>query len=80
VETRAHRHTSSAVYYVIAGEGSTTIGDRRFDWAEGDVLALPPWSWHAHVNRSATAPAILFSLADRPVYEVLGLYREESAA
>jgi gentisate 1,2-dioxygenase len=80
VQTQAHRHTSSAVFYVIAGEGSTTIGDRRFDWSEGDVLALPPWSWHAHVNRSATAPAILFSLADRPVYEALGLYREEPAA
>jgi gentisate 1,2-dioxygenase len=79
VATQPHRHTSSAVYYVIAGQGSTTMGDQRFDWSEGDVLALPPWTWHAHTNRSTTEPAILFSLSDQPVYEALGLYREEGA-
>jgi gentisate 1,2-dioxygenase len=58
---------------VIAGQGSTTMGDQRFDWSQGDVLALPPWTWHAHTNRSTT----VFSLSDQPVYEALGLYREE---
>jgi gentisate 1,2-dioxygenase len=56
------------------------MNDQRFDWSEGDVLALPPWTWHAHTNRSTTEPAILFSLSDQPVYEALGLYREEGAA
>jgi gentisate 1,2-dioxygenase len=78
VQTGAHRHTSSAVYYVAEGAGTTTMDDQSFDWEAGDVLALPPWTWHAHANRSASAPAILFSMTDRPLYEALGLYREQT--
>jgi gentisate 1,2-dioxygenase len=45
---------------------------------------LPPlapqlWRWeaHSHRNTSNTQPAILFSVSDRPVLEVIGLYRVE---
>jgi len=30
---RAHRHTGSAVYYVVQGVGETIIDGRRFAWA-----------------------------------------------
>ena len=40
VRTRAHRHTSCAVYYVFQGEGHSVVGDRRFDWAEGDLFSI----------------------------------------
>ena len=75
---RAHRHTGSAVYYVVRGEGETVIDGRRFVWGKGDILALPSWALHEHANRSTTEPAILFSIQDRPVLEALGLYREEA--
>ena len=75
---KAHRHTGSAVYYVVQGTGETIIDGRRFVWGKGDILALPPWALHEHANRSATDPAILFSIQDRPVLEALGLYREEA--
>jgi len=77
VHTKAHRHTTSAVYHVVDGTGYTVINGQRFDWKKGDFVVLPPWVWHEHANASQTAEAILFSVTDIPVFEALGLYREE---
>ena len=79
VKGKSHRHTGSAVYNVVRGEGTTVIDGQRFDWSKGDFLALPPWAVHAHENRSKTAEAILFQVNDIPVLKSLGLYREEAA-
>jgi gentisate 1,2-dioxygenase len=76
VRTRAHRHTSSAVYQVFQGQGYSVIDGQRFDWSEGDFLALPSWAWHEHANESAEE-VILFSIQDIPVMKDLSLYREE---
>jgi gentisate 1,2-dioxygenase len=75
---KAHRHTGSAVYYVVQGEGETVIDGVRFAWERGDIISLPSWALHEHANRSPRDPAILFSIQDRPVLEALGLYREEA--
>jgi gentisate 1,2-dioxygenase len=75
--TKAHRHTGSAVYYVVQGQGVTIIDGQRFNWNKGDIVALPPWSLHEHANGSATTDAILFSIQDLPVLNALGLYYEE---
>lgn len=78
--TRAHRHTSSAVYHVVRGQGATTINGRRFEWRRGDVLALPTWAWHEHENTSASEEAFLFAVTDQPLLRALDLYREEPAS
>ena len=78
VHTKAHRQTSSAVYHVFAGQGYSVIAGRRFDWHQGDFFAIPPWSWHEHVNASASDDACLFTFNDLPVMHALGLYREEA--
>jgi gentisate 1,2-dioxygenase len=78
IHTQAHRHSSTAVYYVVEGSGFTVINSKRFSWKKGDFLALPPWAWHEHANASSTSEAILFSVIDTPVFEALGLYREEA--
>jgi gentisate 1,2-dioxygenase len=75
--TKAHRHTGSAVYHVVKGQGETIIDGRKFSWCEGDIIALPPWSLHEHVNCSATDDAVLFSIQDAPVLNALGLFYEE---
>ena len=75
--TQAHRHISSAVYFVVQGEGETVVGDQRLEWNRQDSFAVPNWSRHQHLNRSKTDAAILFSVNDAPVFEALGLYREE---
>jgi gentisate 1,2-dioxygenase len=74
---RAHRHTGSAVYYVVHGAGESIVDGCRFEWARGDIIALPSWALHEHANLSSRDPAVLFSIQDRPVVEALGLYKEE---
>ena len=78
LQTQAHRHSASAVYLAVEGQGRTTIEGKAYDWAPGDVFAVPTWSWHAHENLSASADAILFSFTDAPVMQALDLYREQA--
>lgn len=75
---KAHRHTGSVLYYVVRGEGATIVDGVRYDWSAGDFLALPPWTWHEHLNRSAREEAILFQINDLPTMRALSLYREEA--
>ena len=75
--TKKHRHTSSAVYFVVDGEGTTVVGDKAMDWNQHDSFAVPNWAWHEHVNRSKTHEAILFSVNDTPIVSAFGHYREE---
>lgn len=74
---RAHRHTGSAVYYVVQGTGETIIDGCRFAWGKGDIIVLPSWAFHEHANVSTRDATVLFSIQDRPVLEAVGLYREE---
>lgn len=75
--TKAHRHTGSAVYYIVQGQGATIIDGQRFNWSKGDIVTLPPWALHEHRNSSTNADAVLFSIQDLPVLNALGLYYEE---
>ncbi len=76
MHTRAHRHVHSVVYHVVQGSGSTIIDGVQFDWEQGDLFVVPPWSWHEHRNTGSES-AYLFSINDRPVMEILGLEKEE---
>lgn len=75
-----HRHTSSTVFYVVEGEGTTIVGDVELNWSARDSFVVPNWMWHQHVNRSVSADAILFSSTDAPLLTALGMYREEPVA
>jgi 1-hydroxy-2-naphthoate dioxygenase len=76
-ETRPHRHTSSSVYCVVRGEGSTVVEGEELRWSKHDAFCVPNWSMHHFVNRSATDDAVLFSVNDIPALRALGLYFEE---
>lgn len=76
--TRAHKHTSSAVYHVVEGRGRSAIGGQELEWDEKDTFCLPGWTGHEHINASTTEPAFLFSFTDIPVLDSLDLLREES--
>ena len=76
-ETQAHRHTSTVVYHAFRGRGSSFVGERRFDWEQGDSFVVPLWHAHRHLNRSSSDEAILFSMSDAAVVKAIDLYREE---
>ncbi|MGE5539407.1 MAG: cupin domain-containing protein [Gemmatimonas sp.] len=76
-EGKAHRRTSSAVFYVVEGEGTLVAGDREIQWGPRDSFVVPNWMQHRLINRSPSDRAILFSVNDIPLLEPLGLYREE---
>jgi gentisate 1,2-dioxygenase len=77
-ETETHRHTSTVIYHVFRGRGATHIGERRFEWEQGDSFVVPLWHPHGHLNRSSSDEAILFSMSDAPVLKALDFYREEA--
>ena len=76
-ETEAHRHTSTVIYHAFRGKGATEIGERRFEWEQGDSFVVPLWYAHRHRNRSSSDEAILFSMSDAPMLKALDLYRAE---
>jgi len=79
-ETRFHRHTGTTLYHAVQGKGEMVVDrDKPLElaWDEHDSFSLPSWRWHKHRNRSTTEPAILFSLTDRPILQMMGLDREE---
>jgi gentisate 1,2-dioxygenase len=75
--TAAHRATSSTIYFVIAGSGTTIINRTEFNWNRGDVFVVPTWAWHEHVGGGGQS--FLFSVTDQPVLKTLGMYREEAS-
>jgi len=78
--TSSHRHTGSAIYHCIEGNGTVTIDGVEFEFGPRDCFVIPSWRSHSFVNRSKTDNAILYSMTDLPVLEALHLYREEETA
>ena len=51
-KTLGHRHTVEAVIYWLSGHGYSIIDGVRYDWKAGDVVCVPMFAWHRHVNTS----------------------------
>jgi len=75
--TRRCRSTSNAVCMVVAGAGTSTVGDVTIEWEENDIFTLPHWSWISHTAH--TDRATIFQSTDRDVMRRLDLLREERA-
>lgn len=76
-ESVVARSTSTAIVVVLEGEGTSKIGDKRFDWKTNDVFTLPRWVWHQH--EAKTESASLFLMTDRALMNSLSHLREEEA-
>ncbi len=72
--TAPYRSSDGTVYSVVEGIGETTIGDTVISWKPRDLFVVPAWARHHH---HASSEAVLFSFSDRPVQDVLGLWREQ---
>jgi gentisate 1,2-dioxygenase len=75
--TSSRRKTGSSIYVVFQGSGRSVINGICFEWGPGDIFVTPSW---ASVDHEAFERADLFAISDRPVLQVLHLYREEELA
>ena len=49
----AHRHSQSALRFVLDGSGAhTSVDGERSLMQYGDFIITPPWAWHDHGNHS----------------------------
>ena len=78
-KTKSHRHTSSVIYHVWRGSGVSYVGDKRYEWEQGDSFVVPLWNFHRHENTSKD-PAIFFVMTDKPLMDAIGHYREDAQA
>ena len=49
----AHRHTASALRFIMHGGGAyTAVDGEKTIMEQGDFVVTPPWTWHDHGNDS----------------------------
>ncbi len=72
-----HRHTQTAIRFVIEGEGAiTSVDGERTRMKPGDFVVTSSWTWHDHVNEGAE-PVVWLDCLDSPLVAFLDLaFRE----
>ncbi|MBO9524148.1 MAG: cupin domain-containing protein [Nocardioidaceae bacterium] len=83
VETAPVRETGSSVYQVFDGSGTVTVGDQTWSVSRGDLFVVPAWQAfsarsEAGDTDSDSGALDLFRFSDAPVFEALGLDRQET--
>ena len=62
-----HRHTPSAVRFVVEGEGGFTVVDgEKLPMGKGDLILTPPGVWHEH-GHEGRGPVIWLDALDLPL-------------
>jgi gentisate 1,2-dioxygenase len=72
--TSPYRATDAAIYTVLQGSGTVTMGSETFAFAENDTFVAPNWT---PISFSASDEVVLFSFSDRALQEHMGVYREQ---
>ncbi len=68
----SHRHTPSALRFIIEGEGAyTAVAGEKLPMKPGDFVVTPAWAWHDHGNLGIDAGG----LARRSRHAVRALLR-----
>ena len=63
----SHRHTPTAIRWILKGEGAYTTVEGDKCWMEpGDLILTPSWPWHAHTNEG-NGPMIWLDGLDVPL-------------
>jgi len=73
-----HRHTQSALRFIVEGDGAyTTVDDQRVTMRPGDFVVTPAWRWHHHGNETA-GPMVWLDGLDIPMARHFGgTFRED---
>ena len=67
----AHRHSQSALRFIVEGSGAfTTVDGEKTIMEEGDFVITPAWAWHDHGNESDT-PMVWLDGLDIPLVRFL---------
>jgi gentisate 1,2-dioxygenase len=67
----AHRHTPSAIRFVMTGSGVyTTVDGDACEMTPGDLVLTPNWMWHDH-NNYGDEPMVWFDGLDLPLMVTL---------
>jgi gentisate 1,2-dioxygenase len=67
----AHRHTPSAIRFVLVGSGVyTTVNGDACEMEPGDLILTPKWNWHDH-NNYGSEPMVWFDGLDLPLMTIL---------
>jgi gentisate 1,2-dioxygenase len=75
---RAHRHSPSALRFIIEGQGGyTVVNGSCIPMSPGDLVLTPNWTWHDHAN-DTDAPMIWLDGLDTPLVRMLeaGFYEQ----
>jgi len=74
----AHRHTPSALRFMLEGEGAyTAVGGERTTMRYGDFVITPSWAYHDHANEG-TEPAAWLDGLDVPMIAFFeAVFRED---
>ena len=71
----SHRHTQSALRFIVEGEGAyTAVDGERTTMRPGDFIITPSWTWHDHGNLAAAdggQPVIWLDGLDIPLLRFL---------
>ncbi|MBE7425807.1 MAG: gentisate 1,2-dioxygenase [Burkholderiaceae bacterium] len=67
----AHRHTQSALRFIVEGRGAyTAVNGERATMAPGDFIITPSWTWHDH-GSDADGPVVWLDGLDIPLVRFL---------
>jgi gentisate 1,2-dioxygenase len=67
----SHRHTQTALRFVIEGSGAyTAVNGEKTLMQPGDFVITPQWGWHDHGNDSAD-PMVWLDGLDIPIVQLL---------
>jgi gentisate 1,2-dioxygenase len=67
----AHRHTPSALRFIVEGEGAyTAVEGERTTMRPGDFVVTPSWTWHDHGNET-DRPMVWLDGLDTPLVRML---------
>lgn len=68
----SHRHTQSALRFVVEGAGAyTAVDGERTTMHPGDFIITPPWTWHDHGN-PGNEPVIWMDGLDIQILQFFG--------
>src|SRR5690242_11970160 len=67
----AHRHSQSALRFIVEGKGAyTAVDGEKTIMSPGDFVITPSWTWHDHGNESKE-PMVWMDGLDVPLVELL---------